>query len=203
MDNRIAESFFLRDDHRLCGLRLRPLTLRRWIRLEALLPGMLEGHRHIDLLQLWVAAQILSDSSRLRPLPWHSIFWAPQKHTLAWIAYTDDMQSPPRYWQRDRPTLQRKMPWQLATAAYVAKGIATPVEQVLDMPVSQVWQWQATLAEESTPPDRTSPLISEADEAEMAAQAEAEELTPPPEVIAAWEAWREVHAPAQQETAPL
>lgn len=193
MDTRTAAAFFLRDDHRLCGLRLRPLTLRRWIRLDALLPGLLNQSRTPDLVQLWIAAQILTDQRQLRPLPWVALFWSEKKHQHAWNAYLYDQQSAPRYWSRESSVMERKVPWQISTAVYVAKGTSTPVEAVLDLPVSLVWWYQATLAEDATPANRPSPLISEADEADMVAMREDVGEAPPPEVVAAWQAWRAHH----------
>jgi hypothetical protein len=187
VDTRTAEAFF-RSEHRVCGLTLRPLSLRLWIRVEALVPGILEQSRNVDIYDIWIAAQILSGRQKFKPLPLRSLFWKVESELTRWIAYLHDQLSPPRYWQSSRDTPARHTPWQLATAVYVSAATATPVEQVLDMPISEVWWYQAAIAESQVPRDKPSPLITEADEDAMEQELDIE--PPPPEVIEAYQQWR-------------
>lgn len=166
MDTRAATAWFL-TPRRVCGLRLRPLTLSRWLQIEALLGNdrILTDPASATMLQLWCAAQVCAAPGILitpRPLPLRSAFWQLPRHYRAWSAYLGEQITPPRYWQREATSarIRRATPWQLSTALYVAARTSTPVDDVLNnMPISQVWWWQACAAEQDTPPGKNSPVI--------------------------------------------
>jgi len=145
-----AQLFFesvVHTDHRLCGLRLKPLCLLHLLWLEQVGSPLLSSDERVTLRDLELAAAICSSSTseeitkRLARTAyvWHWLnsFRNIRNEAKAWIAYFNDFFAVPELMQQDGGSAS-KLPWLSLCLASVVKETGWDAERVLRLPVGLV-----------------------------------------------------------------
>lgn len=175
MDADLVEAFW-HARHRVCGRRLRPLTLRHCLVLATADNPLITGGRLVTRPDILQAVEILSRPSRFflegkRP-SWFArqwtAFWAfvERDSFLRITAYLSDYSSCPKIWKRDGAGGGVKSHWIVSTVAGLAHWLNVPVETAWEMTPGEAQHMLAAAIEQS--PVSSIDIMSEAEKAVIA-----------------------------------
>jgi hypothetical protein len=147
-----AQLFFeslVHTEHKLCGLRLKPLCLLHLLWLEHVKSPLLSSDRRVTMRDLELAAVICSSSSSdeimkrvARPgyvWHWRNTFRNVTAEAKAWLAFFNDYFSLPELLEREGSGAN-KLPWLAVCIASLVKETGWSLEKVLLLPVgAAVW----------------------------------------------------------------
>jgi len=159
MNRHFAESFLNREDHRVLGLPLRPLSLWHMFNLEVAQSPYFTGGNFPSARDLRLAVNICrSVFPRLPDLSNKSLLWDWLKswrcefliETTKFRAYLDDFNALPQLWQPERKQSSGReatgLPWSLAIVASVCGSTGWAEATVWNMPIGQAYWYHVAFA---------------------------------------------------------
>lgn len=139
---------YVNTEHRLCGLKLKPLSLFHFLWLEHFKSPLLSLDRKVTLQDLELAAVICSaqeTKSLLRNLEKRKLLWHwrnklrdVESEGRAWLGYFNDYFAIPDFWNSKTETVDSTLPWLVLCAGAVVKETGWSLETVMTLPVGVV-----------------------------------------------------------------
>lgn len=159
MDRRLAESYVNRDDHRVLGVRLHPYCLYDVFFLTLDQNPLLLGGKEVTTTDLQSAVVICSTPpERLlaaRRITWRKRLWMRlvrrfanwEAELLKFMAYREDFDSRPVFWQGDEGGSMRA-PWVLSISAFLEDHSNMTEREIMTAPLGKMLWKSAALAEQ-------------------------------------------------------
>jgi hypothetical protein len=157
MNRHFAESFLNREDHRVLGLPLRPLSLWHMFNLEVAQSPYFTAASFPAPKDLRLAVNVCRSSfPKLPDLSctiwewlkcWRCEFFV---ESVKFRTYLADFNALPQLWQADKPTTagrpQTGLPWSLAIVASVCGSTGWDETKVWNMPIGQAYWYHVAFA---------------------------------------------------------
>lgn len=170
LDKLFAESIVNRDDHRVLGRRLRPLSLWHATLLELIESPLWHGKSGVSMTDLRLAVAICAGQWPRYEIPggWRLFWWRlrTRKSSLAveaakFSAYIRDFHAPPMLWQKDEPQKPKPLPCALPQPLDVAAWLirhGLGEERAWTMPIGLAhWYYVALAKQRGADVDLVSP----------------------------------------------